>query len=379
MNIDDTPTANGQRGQSSANQQPLQKTRKRSRKIYWAAGVVVFAVLAAVTPVDYVVERPGIVLNTLGELNSGEPNAKHMDFVQVKDAADAANTGAFNLVAVNSFGNPSSKPTLASLIPALLDPAQDIVPMSQIYPENTNFDDYLQQQQAAMTSAQQTAAVAALNYLGANIPVKFEVAGFFDNSKFIDLLKEGDQILTVNGKPVTSAEQISQIINSSKQANTKVEVLRAGEKLSVTAETVEVEGRKLIGIFTKTNFDAPEEVAYAIEDIGGPSAGAVFALAVLDKKLPEDLTHGHNITVTGTVDTAGTIGAIGGLKQKIYAAQRKGSDLMLFPVTNCRDLPQDLPAGITLRAVKNLDEALTAIRDFANGVNADSEILGCEV
>ena len=119
--------------------------------------------------------------------------------------------------------------------------------------------------------------------------------------------------------------------------------------------------RPLLGVATTASFDFPFQVDIRIEDVGGPSAGMMFALGVIDKLTPGSLTGGRHVAGTGTICGDGTVGPIGGIRQKMVAASGAGATLFLAPQADCDEVAGHVPAGLDVVAVKTLSGALDAL------------------
>ena len=117
-----------------------------------------------------------------------------------------------------------------------------------------------------------------------------------------------------------------------------------------------------------------------LEDIGGPSAGMAFSLAMYDRLTPGEMLDGMTVSGTGTMADTGEVGPIGGLEQKMWAAARAESDLFLMPLGNCADVPERIPDGLRVAPVATLTEAIDAIETAASGdTPAGLERCGAEI
>jgi PDZ domain-containing protein len=102
-----------------------------------------------------------------------------------------------------------------------------------------------------------------------------------------------------------------------------------------------------------------------LKDTGGPSGGLIFALGLTELLSPENLLQGRKIAATGTISTAGAVGSIGGVQEKIVAAREAGVELLFISRENCDDLP-DVVKGVRVIAVSTLEEAITALKNSKN-------------
>jgi Lon-like protease len=127
------------------------------------------------------------------------------------------------------------------------------------------------------------------------------------------------------------------------------------------------DGRTVLGVYIDPTFDFPFSVKIQIEDIGGPSAGTMFALGIIDMLTPGDLTGGKKIAGTGTIDADGRVGPIGGIRQKLVGARRAGASYFLAPADNCEEVRKHVPDGLAVVKVDTLDTARNAVTAIAAG------------
>jgi Lon-like protease len=106
----------------------------------------------------------------------------------------------------------------------------------------------------------------------------------------------------------------------------------------------------------------PVKVTIETENIGGPSAGLMFALSIIDRLTPEDLTGGRRIAGTGEISVDREVLPIGGVAEKLVAARRQGATVFLIPKDNCPDVRGRVPSGLRLVRVATLDDALRFLR-----------------
>lgn len=357
------------------------------------------AVLPFILPSPYVIEKPGMALNTLGTLKIDD--SEKMIVTPAAAVADSSpNTGKLNLLTVTIAGNKDYPRAWGTLLGALFDPSQDIVPVNVIFPENLSVDEVKEHSNQLMQGAQNTAAAVALQQLGHKVQSKVVVMGAIAGSDAANKLLANDTILSVNGVDIATEQQLVDQIQLAagnpvkitlqrepaaevRQQDTNFDAEReieaaqtetsaapgtAAQIIEVTVNTYQAEnGKYLLGVYPAAVYDLPYSFEYAVDDIGGPSAGLIFTLALIDKMSAADLTGGANVSATGTIEANGKVGAIGGLKQKLYAAERVGTDLFLFPQDNCEQLPEKIPGKMTLVAVDNISEALAALQAYREG------------
>ena len=348
----------------------------RSRISPWLIGaatvVVVLALVQWLFPPPFVVERPGPVVDTLGEVVDKE-GAEPEPMISIRDAETYPTEGQLNLLTVSIHGSPDRSIGWLGLVPALFDPSQQIVPMAEIYPPGVSSEDRQQQNDQLMNRSQADATVAALRQLGEEVPATVSVSGIAQGSPAEGKLADGDVLVRVNGTEVVGYEQLRRLIaDNGADEPAQITVLRGGEEVTVGATpvssgTAETPGPAVLGIAVTSDYDFPVDVELRINDIGGPSAGMMFALGIMDTLTPGSLTGGHTVSGTGTIDGEGTVGAIGGLPQKMYGAAEADTDLFLMAIGNCDAVPVNIPGDMTVAPVATLAEAERAIEDFAAG------------
>ena len=123
----------------------------------------------------------------------------------------------------------------------------------------------------------------------------------------------------------------------------------------------------MIGILVGGEYQFPLEVEIALEDVGGPSAGVVFALGVVEMLTSEDITGGLVVAGTGTISAAGDVGSIGGVRHKMNGAKNDGASVFIAPASNCPDILGHEPPGLTVIPVATLAEAVDALRAYQSG------------
>ena len=122
-----------------------------------------------------------------------------------------------------------------------------------------------------------------------------------------------------------------------------------------------------IGIAIDKKQPHPFDVSIDLDQIGGPSAGLMFTLGIIDKLRPADLTGGKIIAGTGTIDDDGNVGPIGGIPQKLVGAKEAGAQIFLVPKDNCAEALKNAVSGLPMAEVATVGDALTALQTFTSG------------
>jgi PDZ domain-containing protein len=152
----------------------------------------------------------------------------------------------------------------------------------------------------------------------------------------------------------------------------QVGIVRAQAAQTVTITPVKSGTSVVLGIGAGMNYTFPFNVSIQLNNVGGPSAGQMFALGIIDKLTPGSLNGGKKVAGTGTIDNEGNVGAIGGIRQKMYSARSAGATWFLAPASNCDEVTGHIPSGLKVVAVKTLDNSLAALKAISTGGNTGS-------
>src|SRR5258708_25160585 len=220
-----------------------------------------------------------------------------------------------------------------------------------------------------MTDSQQHAITAALCEVGtpARSTVLVDSVGDGTPAKAAGL-RAGDRLVTIDGQPVDSVCTLRKLMAKHRPGDVAVVgYSRGAASFSVPVKTRagkdDQAGKAVIGVaLRETDVREPFPVSIALNDVGGPSAGLMFALGIYDRLTPGDLTGGHVIAGTGSIDDDGTVGPIGGIQQKLVAAKAHGATYFLVPAGNWDEAKKAKPKGMKLVEVHSLEEGIAAVR-----------------
>lgn len=252
---------------------------------------------------------------------------------------------------------------------AWLNPKFALYDKEQIYPPNQSRKQVDAHNAQDMTRSQQSAARAALQELGLAVPDGASIAGFSKESKARDVLKQGDLVVGVDGKPVKSTTDLTPLVKAHRPGDVaRVAIRRGDQTLEVNVpviESAEKPGVPVLGVFVSTDVRLPFDVKIDSQSIGGPSAGLVFALSIFDALDAADLTGGRTIAGTGTIDNDGRVGPIGGIEQKILGAEQIHARVFILPREELLPAKKALPKGSRMKLipVSTLHEAIEALRN----------------
>jgi len=333
-------------------------TRRTAVLTAGAVLLVLFGVLGSTVPVPYVAQVPGPVYNTLGGIE-GEK------IIRVEGRAPNDVSGQLDLTTVGvSRGGLS----LGQAVIGWFDDEVSVVPEESVYPPDRSEEETRQANLEAFLNSEQAAEIVALGHLG--YPEKVVVRGLAEDSPSDGALEEGDAIEAVDGRPTPDTDALDAVLTSIPGGSTiTVSYTRLGEPGTAEITTKRAENRKgsLLGISILQQPSAPFDVDIEVEDVGGPSAGLMLTLGILDLVGDEDLTRGAVIAGTGTIDVDGAVGPIGGIALKMVAAEDNDAELFLVPADNCAEALAVAGPDLPLARVATLDDALDALADFHAG------------
>jgi PDZ domain-containing protein len=324
--------------------------------------VLVALVVAVVVSVPYVALTPGPTLNTLGKPNGSE-------IIQITGHRTYPTTGNLNLVTVSYTGGPGSDFNIFRALRAWLTPDDAVVPQSEIYSSGQTQQQVVQQDTQEMLGSQQDATAAALCYLNINFTTMDPVAGTVKGTPAYGVLHSGDAITAVDGTPIScNSDVVSMIRNRKPGAGVRLTIDRKGSTKLVTLATKDVGGEPVVGVnLAPPTYKFPFGVKINLTDIGGPSAGLMFALGIIDKLTPDNLTGGKFIAGTGEITPSGAIEPIGGIQQKMAGARAAGATIFLTPAGNCPNTVGAVPTGLRLVKVSTLSGAVSDLTAIRNG------------
>jgi Lon-like protease len=330
--------------------------RQRRRRRLPIVGAVLAAVLAVVAVGAAFVRLPYVLISP----GSASPVE---DVVEIEGARTYEHDGSVLFLTVSVS---DQRPNAYVVLGGWLDDDVDVLPEEDVFGGRSRREER-QLNRLAMTESQVVATKVSLERLGYTVPVARYVVGDIEpDSPAADELEVGDAITAVDGVPVDMVPDLGAAVRSRAVGEpVTLTVTRDDEATTITVATRATpdgpnQGQPQIGIFSAPEYDFPVEVQIDTGDVGGPSAGLAFTLTILDELSPGDLTGGQEIAVTGTIESDGTVGPIGGVAQKAVAAQRAGARLFIVPRAEAAEA-RDHAGGMKVAAVRDLDGALAAL------------------
>lgn len=326
--------------------------------------VIVLLVLGSIVPIPFATMGPGPTFNTLGS-EDGEPVVQISGDVQVDPTSGNLN---MTTVAVRD------DMTIFEALFYWLSPRQGVVPRESVYPPGVSRQVVENANQQDFVGSEANAEAAALHRLG--YPSALEVTSVPPDGPSDGVLEAGDHILRVDGAPITDVGQLQDAIRGiAPGTDVQLDIQRGDTEMTRTvtlAEHPDDASRGFLGIVPGVVPQVDFTIDFNLADIGGPSAGLMFALAVVDKLSPGELTGGRFVAGTGTIDADGNVGPIGGIRYKIIAASEAGATVFLVPSDNCAEAQAAAPDNLQLVKVDTLDGAVDALDSIDAGGSAPS-------
>ena len=234
------------------------------------------------------------------------------------------------------------------LLMSMFDDTEDVVPTEAVRPTGQSEEEYNRQGLELMDQSKRTAIAVALNHLGYEVTLTGDgarVASVLEGSPAEESLQQGDVIVGVDSTTVRWApDLVNDLANREIGDTVTLKVLRGGETIEVPitlVENTQSPGRPMIGIQALTENERMGELPFGVDiddaNIGGPSAGLMYTLTIIDLLTEDDLVKGHLIAGTGTIDSEGNVGGIGGVRQKVVGAEAFGAEYILVPQSNYED------------------------------------------
>lgn len=320
----------------------------------------ILLVVAAWSPTPYVVERPGPTFDIAGDAG-GQP------VMEIEGAPTFPSQTRLDFSTVYVVGGPGSSPRILQTVLAWLDPGMAVIPLEVMYPPATTREEVEDSGTAAMEDSQDMAIAAALDDLGRDYETRLTVRAAAPGTPAQEVLRPGDRLLELQGEPIESLESLREDLDALPGSEAQLTILRDGRRETVAVETLELGDGRQLGVYLDREFDFPLDVRFGLEEVGGPSAGLMLSLSVVDRLTEGSIAGEHHIAGTGTIDAEGDVGPIGGVRQKLIGAAEAGADVFLAPVENCPEVQGHVPDGLEVVAVDTLDDAQEALRAVGAG------------
>ena len=319
---------------------------------------MVFAVLLAWVRVPFVSLGPGPTFNTLGEVDGKQ-------VVAIDGTPTKPTEGNLNMTTVSQRDGL----TLGQALALWLSGREQLLPRDLVYPPDKSREDIEKSQNDDFQNSEDNAAYAALGYLKFAPAVTVEKVN--DPGPALGKLQRGDAIDAVNGTKVADLEAFTALIKTTKPGEEIVVDFRRKNappgSARITLGRNDDREQGFLGIAVRDAPWAPFTINFNLANVGGPSAGMIFSLAVVDKLTTGDLNGSKFIAGTGSISGDGEVGPVGGVMHKILAAQEAGATVFLVPKENCDEARTVRGDSMELIRVETLTGAVDALRELTSG------------
>ena len=335
---------------------------------------LVLLAVALLLPVPYVKLSPGPTFNVIGTVD-GKP------VVAISGTQTYPTTGALDMTTVSELGGPRRGLTFVDALASWFNPSVAVLPTRLLFPEDLTADQVKQRQQLAFDTSQSEAVAAAMRYLNRPLTTQVIVTSVDGDAPADGKLQPRDEIVSVDGQAIKHPADVVAAVRA-KPIGTTFDIaivrtnvtaegaVQGGSQSHVTVTSTQNPDdatKPYLGIGVGEYYSAGFPIEFTLQDIGGPSAGTMFAIGIIDKLTPSDLARGHHIAGTGTIDADGTVGAIGGIRQKLAGARNAGAELFLMPEVHCDEAADHLPEGLRVVPIKTLADGVRAIENWTAG------------
>jgi Lon-like protease len=358
-----------QPGQDFAEQQPQRPRRgglsRRTWTLVWSFVLVAaIGLLGGVVSIPYVAIGPGPTFNTLGSVDG-------TTVVSVRGQSTFPTKGELRMTTVSL----TDSVTLFGALGLWASGRYSLAPREEYFKPGQSQQDVEKQNTQQFTDSQSAAEVAALRYLG--YPMKVLVGSITKGSPVTGVLNAGDRLLAINGTKVSTSQQVQGALKNTKPGQAiSVTYQRGGaaeQTGTITLGHSDDRTWGFMGIGPLDQPDVPFQVKISLSDVGGPSAGLIFALTIVDKLTPDNLNNGQVVAGTGEIDDQGNVKPIGGIPFKMIAAREAGAATFLVPADNCAEAKEHAPDGLRLIKVNTLVDAVSSLR----ALTAGKSVPGC--
>ena len=350
-------------------ERPRRRMTARARALIASAGsLVVLVAVALLLPVPYVKMAPGPTFDVIGE-KDGVP------VLVIEGTETFPTTGSLYMTTVLESGGPRGGLTFVEALGSWLNPNDAVLPRELVYPDDVSGEEVRSRQAVLFNSAESDAIAAAMSFLERPVTSEVIVTSVVVDSPADGVIEPDDRVRSVDGTPITTPAQLRDAIRAKPVGTSfaiELDRLVDAERRTLTVDVAsaanpEADGQPFIGVSVGTRVDPGFDIDFTLQNIGGPSAGLMFSLGLVDKLSSEDLAKGRQIAGTGTIDPEGNVGPIGGIRQKLAGARASGAELFLVPSEHCEEIDGKVPEGLAIASVDTLDDAVDAVRTWTSG------------
>jgi PDZ domain-containing protein len=341
-------------------QAPIWQLTRRGWTLLSSAVLVTALMLVGLfVPVPYVSVGPGPTYDTLGSVDGTA-------IIKIDGTETFPTNGQLRMTTVNV----DDDVTMFGAVSLWVSGRYAMIPREEYFRPGVTEEEVQEQNTKLFQDSQTNAEIAALRHL--KYPVKVIAQRITSGAPADKVLAPGDLLLEVNGKKIVNAEDVRAALAGT-GPGTSIPVTFKREGVEKTGTIVlgkatdfgaEDRPEGFMGLESGERPDVPFKTTINLADVGGPSAGLMFALAIVDRLTEGDLSGGEIIAGTGEISPQGTVGSIGGIPFKMVSAKEAGATTFLVPADNCAEAKDNAPDGLRLVKVENLDGAVQALDDL---------------
>jgi PDZ domain-containing protein len=327
--------------------------------------VIALALVGGFVRVPYVSVSPGPTYDTLGQLDGKM-------VVEIDGQQTFPTSGQLRMTTVSV----NQDVTLFSALGLWFNDRYALAPREEFIPPGKTEQDVEQENQKMFDESQSNAEIAALRHLK-KFPIVVIAGQITAGAPADQVLEPGDELLVVNGKKIAAPEEVRGALQGTAPGSPVTITFRRGGGPEQTASVTlakasdfdknDTRTEGLLGLVPSERAAVPFKITIHLQDIGGPSAGLIFALAIVDRLTEGELEAGQQVAGTGTIDSKGNVGGIGGIPFKMVAAREAGATVFLVPADNCVEARSQAPDGLRLIKVDTLDTAVRSLEDLKAG------------
>jgi Lon-like protease len=325
--------------------------------------VVALAFVGGFVKVPYVSIGPGPTYDTLGDVNGRA-------VIEVDGTETYPTSGQLRMTTVSI----NDQVTLFDALGRWVSGRYALAPRDEYFAPGQTEEDVQRENKVMFEDSQSAAETAALRLL--DNPVKVVAQEITRDAPADGVIEPGDRLLAVNGKDIAVQEDVREALEGTKPGQTVSVTFQHEDEPEETADITLGEAADFggddraegfLGLAPADRADVAFETKIHLEDVGGPSAGLIFALAIVDTLTPGEMEDGRTVAGTGAIDVKGNVQPIGGIPFKLVAAKEDGATAFLVPADNCAEAISNAPEGLRLVKVETLAGAVEALEDLDAG------------
>ena len=356
-------TVRGARVRSTDGTTRWSRSRKRrSLESVSLMGTAALLIAGVVIPAPFVIESSGPTFNTVGQFEDRE-------LVRIDGAQTYPSEGNLDLTTVYVKGGPSGHVNAVNVLLGWLNPSDTVLPQDTVYEPTLTGQEVDDSNAAAMQSSQEDSVAAALDYLDKPFKTTLQVHASIPDTPADGVLEPGDTLVAMNSEDITELDQLRDGLDQAGDQGVDLTVKRGDETLTRHVDLTRSQdtGRWQLGVYLIPEYEFPLTADFELDQVGGPSAGMMFALGVIEELTPGSMVGSEHVAGTGTITPQGEVGPIGGIRQKLQGAADAGARYFLAPSGNCNEVTGYVPDGLEVIEVENLGEAVNAVEQAAAG------------